>query len=162
VCYDHDTPGRPADAVSEFQTAMSLGDHRLGTYAYLAESLSDSGHTDQAIHWAKQGVAIYHSVKDGSPPGAVPDATFICAALAYVYQNAGRNADAVTAGEEALAIDPNDVGTNEALGDAYFALGQRHKARIAWQIVARDGLEEDPEGIGHARAMLVKYPENGT
>jgi tetratricopeptide (TPR) repeat protein len=162
ACYECGVPRRLTDAALEYRTAISLGDHNLRTYAWTAFALSDGGHPDEAVYWAKQGYALYEALKDDSPSAGVPDAILICSALAYADQKAGYNADAVTAGEEALAINPSDVNTNEALGGAYFALGQRHKARAAWKVVAAADLAGDPDGIKHARAMLVKYPENGT
>jgi Tfp pilus assembly protein PilF len=74
-----------------------------------------------------------------------------------------RPAEAAEEGEAVLEAAPNDPNAHQILGDAYNALGRRKDARKSWNIVVTTLTEqEDPEGVGHARKMLSKYPENGT
>jgi tetratricopeptide (TPR) repeat protein len=151
----YQTPRRLADAEAEYRTAMTLGDHSPQLYTDLAFNLVDENKIAQAVSCAQEGYSRYKSLTDVR-------AVDLRSALAYAYQKAGRYTDAVPLAEEARGLRPDDLNANEILGDIYFSQGKRHIARLAWTIVIGHPSSDDPDGISHAKAMLAKYPENGT
>jgi tetratricopeptide (TPR) repeat protein len=154
-CLAVQTPSRPAEALSEYRAASALGYRNADVYAAIADALATLGRTSEAVREAQHGYAIYGSQTDR---GGID----VRLALANAYEKAGRASDAAAIGEEAYRIDPTYYGASEVLGDVYCTLGKRHRARIAWKLVAGCPPSQDPDGISHAKAMLAKYPENGT
>jgi len=149
---------RHAEAAAEFLRCADLTAERSPTlYAYLAFSLVDAGRPDDAVRWAEEGDYLF------SPRLRGAQLILLWSAVAKAYVAEKRYKDAIAKGESALTLAPQDINIHEALGDAYNGVGRRADARKSWQLVVdRCSIEADPEGVGHAKEMLSKYPENGT
>jgi tetratricopeptide (TPR) repeat protein len=152
---------RHAEAAQEYARCMELGGDAPIVYAGRTFALADSGKASEAVHWGeealnKYGGDLYSEITD-------KDRAFLRGALGYAYMKSKRYPEAMEQGEAVLKMAPNDPNAHELLGDTYNALGRRSNARKSWNIVVTTVPEkDDPEGVGHARKMLAKNPENGT
>jgi tetratricopeptide (TPR) repeat protein len=152
---------RHAEAAREYVRCRELGGDSVAVYGGGTFALADSGNAREAVRWGEEawkryGGGQYTQITE-------KEKVFLRSALGYAYMKSNRPAEAVEEGEAVLEAAPNDPNAHQILGDAYNALGRRKDARKSWNIVVTTLTEkEDPEGVGHARKMLAKYPENGT
>jgi tetratricopeptide (TPR) repeat protein len=152
---------RHAEAAKEYARCMELGGDAPVVYAGRTFALADAGKPQEAVRWGEEAWSRYGGTQYTEITDR--DRTDLQGALGYAYLKSKRYPEAAAHGEAALKITPTDLNAHEVLGDAYHALGRRKAARRSWTIVVTSIPEkDDPEGVGHARAMLAKYPENGT
>jgi tetratricopeptide (TPR) repeat protein len=64
---------------------------------------------------------------------------------AYVLLAQGKPADALALAREAVAVDPQEITSQTALGDISAALGQKDEARKAWQSALALAKQYEPD-----------------
>ena len=57
----------------------------------------------------------------------------------------GKKAEALALAREAVAIDPEEIMSQTALGDAAASLGQKDEARKAWQSALESARQLEPD-----------------
>ncbi|MBC8104206.1 MAG: tetratricopeptide repeat protein [Cytophagales bacterium] len=155
------TKRRHAEAAREYIRCKELGGNSVAVYAGGMFALADSGKAPEAVRWGEEAWKRYGGGQYSQITGK--QLAFLRAALGYAYLKSKRYQEAVEEGEAVLKMAPDDPNAHQVLGDAYNFLKQRRNARTSWNFVVETVSEErDPEGVGHARQMLAKYPENGT
>lgn len=119
--------------------AVELDPNSIGAYMILGESLRIGEQYDQAV---KEYEAATQRKPDFAPAWA---------GLAQAYSAAGRDADALKAANHALALDPNDAGTNVLIAATYLRLSDLPHA----QEYARHAMQLQPD-LSSAHVVLAK------
>lgn len=86
------------------------------------------------------GVMVYHGTFDVKQTAALSRAI-----NAFQLLWAGKAQEALPLAREAVAIDPEEIMSQTALGDAAAALGQKEEARKAWQAALISAQRLEPE-----------------
>ena len=121
--------GRTAEAISDYEQALTLKPDLAEAHCDLGLALSAVGRTPQAIDHLRQAVAI--------DPNYVDAKTYLACLLA----NTGDSADAMELCYRALTIDPDNATAHNNLGHILEGVGQREEA------------------IKHYRRALASEPE---
>ncbi len=141
--------GRPGDAVTSLERALTLDPGRAEVRANLASALVGVGRFREAAEQAL--VAIRER----------PELPLSYAALGYALAGQGRLQDAASALERAVVIDPSLAPVHNALGIAYLELGRRDASVGEF----REALRLDPGSVDYARNLMevsrMRQPEGG-
>ncbi|MBV8335651.1 MAG: tetratricopeptide repeat protein, partial [Alphaproteobacteria bacterium] len=137
--------GRPNEAVSCYQQALTLVPNLLETRINLANALQDLGRFDEAISHYQKALALDS------------DNAEIHNNLGTALQDQGRLEMAAASYRRALALDPGCVDALANLGNAYRDLGQFDEAVACY----RHGLGVDPNHAGIHNCLGVALRELG-
>jgi hypothetical protein len=76
----------------------------------------------------------------------VPQAAALSRAQnAYLLLSKGKNAEALAMAREAVVLDPEEINSQRALGDAATALGRKDEARKAWMAALASAKQLEPD-----------------
>lgn len=119
--------------------AVDLDPHSVGSYMILGESFRIAEEYDQAVE-------EYEAATQRKP-----DFAPAWAGLAQAYSAAGRDNEALKAANSALALDPNDAGTNVLIAATYLRLSDLPHAKE----YALRAIKLQPE-LSSAHVVLAK------
>lgn len=86
------------------------------------------------------GVLVYRGTFDMKQAAALSRAQ-----LAILALEAGKPQDALALAREAVAIDPTEIASQTALGNASAALGRKDEARTAWTAALNEAKKLEPD-----------------
>lgn len=117
--------GRSPEAAHLFRQAIALAPLAADVYGDLAKAEVRSGNVDAGVQAYRRLLGIYPYTYFAS----------LYRQLGFIELRAGRNVDARTDLEQAVALDPRDWHAHYLLGHAYRRLGNSEAAQAAWRRV---------------------------
>jgi tetratricopeptide (TPR) repeat protein len=137
------------DAADEFKAELAIDSAQQQAQAYLGDALVE-------LHEFAEAQPALEAASQGN---ALASASMVHRDLGIVYQEAGRNDDAVAELREAIALDAKDVSPHWRLGKLYQSMGRQEEAKAELGI-ARAMKEESAHSLTQQLLLSPAAPLN--